>query len=328
MNRRLLALAGVAGVSAALLLLWQRRRRTPRVSDLIIYPVKSCAEIRVQKATALRSGFRGDRILQVVDKNREYCTPRKKDHAKLFHLRCELVANNLILRYGDSSTCMVNLDKPSGQQKAKVLGEDRPDGNKEMLNDYGDLAGAWLQEATGIPQARLMGIGPEYKRIVVPNPQHGKASPEDNAPISLADEAPYLLTSTASLKDLNARLVQWGEKPVDMRRFRPNIVVDGTHRWAEDTWKRIRIGGVEFHCWQPCTRCTMTTIDRDTLERGPQPLNMLGVFHRSDTQRDFGIHMVPVASVPEGGIDISVGATVEVLEVDEAKKRTHRAIFP
>ena len=38
-----------------------------------------------------------------------------------------------------------------------------------------------------------------------------------------------------------------GKATIAMDRFRPNIVVDGLQAWEEDTWKRIRIGSVEFH---------------------------------------------------------------------------------
>ena len=49
---RTVGFAIVAGASAvAVMLLLQRRRRRPRVCDLLIYPVKSCAEVR--KATAI-----------------------------------------------------------------------------------------------------------------------------------------------------------------------------------------------------------------------------------------------------------------------------------
>ena len=30
------------------------------------------------------------------------------------------------------------------------------------------------------------------------------------------------------------------EGPIDMRRFRPNLVVDGSTAWAEDGWRRMQ----------------------------------------------------------------------------------------
>ena len=138
----------------------------------------------------------------------------------------------------------------------------------------------------------------EYRRIVLLNTKQGEAvpvpvplpsasttatpsctsanspsfppSPPPPPPVSLADEAPFLLTSTVSLDDLNRRLRSRGKPPVEMQRFRPNIVISGNRGvgeqggrgakntgrsrkikrcphhhllrpWEEDTWKRIRI---------------------------------------------------------------------------------------
>jgi uncharacterized protein YcbX len=52
-----------------------------------------------------------------------------------------------------------------------------------------------------------------------------------------------------------------------MLRFRPNLVIEGSEAYAEDSWKRIRIGDVEFRVVKPCARCILTTIDPQTGER-------------------------------------------------------------
>ena len=82
--------------------------------------------------------------------------------------------------------------------------------------------------------------------------------------VSFADECPLLLTSEASLADLNRR----APEPVAMHRFRPNLVVkDASAPYDEDHWRRVRIGGIEFDCAQACRRCVFTTIDPESGER-------------------------------------------------------------
>ena len=65
----------------------------------------------------------------------------------------------------------------------------------------------------------------------------------------------------SSLEDLNKRV----EQPMDMNRFRPNIVIDGSvPAWDEDNWQSLQLGGspnraVTFHSLKPCSRCKVDT---------------------------------------------------------------------
>lgn len=54
--------------------------------------------------------------------------------------------------------------------------------------------------------------------------------------------------------------------PLDQRRFRGNIWVDGFDAWEEFDWigKRIRIGTAEFDITKPVERCMATTVNPDT----------------------------------------------------------------
>jgi len=95
-----------------------------------------------------------------------------------------------------------------------------------------------------------------------------------------------------------------------MNRFRPNAVVTGFEPWAEDTWRRIRIGSVSFRVAKPCGRCVVTTTDQMTGERGSQPLRILGTKRRFGKSLVFGQNMIPDAS----GL-IRVGDPVEIIEL-------------
>lgn len=288
----------------------------PRVRQINIYPIKSCAEIQVASATVTPRGFEHDRIFQVVvkssgddDASWTYCTPREKKYEKLFHVQPSVLYGGAFLKLTSSQvqkkeeriTTDVCLFKLKGNvtstKKATVMGD-----AEVSLDDYGDNAAGWLERATGIEGCRLVGIGDGFNRSVEVNSDQGDVVPtEKNAPVSLADEAPFLLTSQESLDDLNIRLISSGKDAIDMRRFRPNIVISGLSPWEEDTLKRIKIGSTEFHVWQRCGRCTMTTIDRDSLSRCGEPLSTLSSFReRENGQRNFGMHLIPVAESIEG----------------------------
>jgi hypothetical protein len=100
-----------------------------------------------------------------------------------------------------------------------------------------------------------------------------------------------MVLSEASLADLNARL----DEPLPVNRFRPSFVVDGCDAYAEDTWKRFRVGNVEFRTAGPCSRCTITTTNQLTAERGKEPLRTLAMYRRDakdPTDVNFGQNLI------------------------------------
>jgi uncharacterized protein YcbX len=124
--------------------------------------------------------------------------------------------------------------------------------------------------------------------------------------MSFADAYPVLLTSTASLDDLNGRL----EAPVLMNRFRPNVVVRGASPFAEDTWKQLRIGAVETICAATCVRCVIISVNQDTGKRGMEPLRTLATFRRdAEGGVAFGQNLVY-----KNGGPIAIGDLVDVLD--------------
>lgn len=124
--------------------------------------------------------------------------------------------------------------------------------------------------------------------------------------MSLADGAPFLMTSESSLADLNGRLA----KPLPMDRFRPNIVISGSDPFVEDTWASVRIGDIYFPVVFDCDRCSITTVDQKTAEKGVEPLRALAKFRKRGSGVFFGTRMIP-----EGNGRIRIGDTVQVLTI-------------
>ncbi|KAL3777234.1 hypothetical protein ACHAW5_010550 [Stephanodiscus triporus] len=309
---------------------------TPTVTDIFIYPIKSCGACRVGSAAVTPRGFHRDRIFQVVNKVDgawHYCTPREKSSEKLFHIAPSFSddGRRLVLSslHAKKAFTLDLEGAPTTPLAATTVGSG---GSEATLYDYGSDVADWLQEATDIRDSpRLVGISREnFTRIMQVNPDQGVELPMSKPlPLSLADEAPFLLATHESLSDLNKRLELAGKETVDMRRFRPNIVIGGMEPWEEDSLKRIKIGPIEFLVWQRCGRCTMTTIDRDTLKRSGEPLNTLSSFReRSNGQRNFGMHLIPVLENAESEeFIISVGDKIEILEYDEERRSEWMQLF-
>ena len=105
---------------------------------------------------------------------------------------------------------------------------------------------------------------------------------------------------------MNAKLAA----PVPMLRFRPNFVVANTGPHAEDGWKRVRIGAVEFDLVKPCSRCVFTTVDfeKGAFDPSGEPLKTLMTYRRTERGVTFGQNVIP-----RGAGTVRVGDAVEVL---------------
>ncbi|HMK72199.1 MAG TPA: MOSC domain-containing protein, partial [Myxococcaceae bacterium] len=145
---------------------------------------------------------------------------------------------------------------------------------------------------------RLVHIGTSFQRPLNPDyvPEGGD--------VGFADGYPLLVLSDASVAELNRRLAE----PLPMNRFRPNLVVTGCPAFAEDAWKRIRVGEVVLHIVKPCERCAITTVDQATGEQGKEPLATLATFRRYGGGVAFGQN-----AVHQGPGRIRVGDAVELL---------------
>ena len=136
-------------------------------------------------------------------------------------------------------------------------------------------------------------------------------------PVSFADGFPFLVTSQTSLDDLNRRM-PW---KAEMRRFRPNVVLEGAAGpWEEDRWEQVMLGTVPVRLVKPCSRCIMTTVDPDTGERSSDgnPLKTLATFRRTDNGVIFGANGVHL----ETGT-LRVGDPVTVQKTKESFPTCH-----
>lgn len=96
------------------------------------------------------------------------------------------------------------------------------------------------------------------------------------------------------------------DAPVDDRRFRSNVVLDGVAAWAELGWTgRVTIGDVAFEVQQPIGRCVAVHANPDTGERDARLLQTLTRDIGQDAPT-LGILLLPA----DGGGVIRVGDEV------------------
>jgi uncharacterized protein YcbX len=285
-----------------------------KLTDLWRYPVKSCRGERLRESAVEPWGLAGDRRWMIVDTDGVPVTAR--EYPPLVLVTPTLTGGGIRL----SGPGLPDLTVPV--PSARPAGPAGPAGSGLVpVNVWGSeldaaLAGGdasqWLGKITGEP-VRLVYLDDPTRRPT--DPDYSSAGDR----VSFADNYPLLLTNTESLAAINTWIAAGphsAEGPVPMSRFRPSVVVDGAPAWAEDRWRRVRIGDVAFRVSRGCDRCVFTTIDPDTAIKGKEPLATLARHRRWDKKVWFGVNLIP-DEPRSGGLThadmIRVGDPVEVV---------------
>lgn len=264
-----------------------------RVAALAVHPVKSTAIRPVQRAVVGRAGLRGDREWMVVNDFGEMVTAR--EFPPLFSIVADCAATGFDeadLRLSAPTTAPLTLPRPVDGPEVSVRMFNRP---PMTVRAAGDEADAWLDRALGTRGLHLVWCSDPAARSL--NPAYGR--PGDHA--ALQDGSPVSLLGSASV----AQVQQRASDPLDARRFRANILVDGAEAFAEDGWREVRIGEVDFRVAAPIDRCVMTTIDPETYAKGKDPIRTLAGFRRWDGKTWMAVHLIP-----DGEGEIAVGDEV------------------
>lgn len=262
------------------------------------YPIKSCRGESLPELVVEPWGLAGDRRWMVVDEAGVVITAREVNRMVL--IQPEVTPEGLVVTGPDLPTLVVPFPDDHVWTDVDVWG------SRVAAAPAGPEADAWFSKAMG-RTARLVHLDDPTRRPTDPE----FSEPDDR--VSFADGYPLLLATEESLAALNEVVLeaaQGAREPLPMTRFRPNVVVSGADSWAEDDWRRVRIGDAVFRAVKACDRCVLTTIDPATALREKEPIASLARVRRWDGKTWFGVNLVP--DTP--GATIRVGDDVEVLE--------------
>ncbi|MBQ0833824.1 MOSC N-terminal beta barrel domain-containing protein [Marinobacter sp.] len=263
-----------------------------KVHSLHIYPVKSLAGIQVSSFEMDDFGPKGDRRWMIVDGDRNFVTQRALP--ELARVATSLSGDDVSVRVpGEGDFTLRATD-----QELRVL-------------VWRDWVKAY-EGAVAASEALSRFCGKDLRFVYMPGSSFRRVDAGrvvEYRRVGFADGFPFLITSLASLDELNGRL----DAAVDMRRFRPNIVVEGFAPWQEDTWRKLKLGEQSFDIVKPSSRCVLTTVDPDTGIKDPglQPLRTLSSYRRTSDGVIFGqnaIHETP------GFVHVDDSVTVIELE--------------
>ena len=286
-----------------------------RIERLFIYPVKSCAGIEMTDVVLYDTGLDLDRAWMVVDADGIFVSQR--EYPRMVLVKPQLKRGELVLRAPGMLALHVSIDAVEAATRVEVWDDTLP------AFDMGDTASQWFSDflslsPDGLPTAhapkfRLVRFDPEHNRLASKKWTSGV-----DAPYQFADGFPILVTSSASLNDLNGRLAQAGQAAVGVERFRPNIVLSGIEAHDEDRLQDITICATDeagaalavvLTPCKPCVRCSIPNVNPQDASTNPAVGDTLQTY-RSNSQMDGAITFGMNAIIQSG-----VGAKLRVGQV-------------
>lgn len=257
----------------------------PAVTELVIYPIKSCAGIALQSVTVTRYGLMHagvhDREWMVVDMDGNFLTQRELP--KMACIRPRITNDALEVEAPDMPLLRLPLAHADSPTQVSIWE------NGLIANAGEDAHAQWFSQYLGVV-CRLVRFRPQTQRIINNDWTSGR-----DVETLFADGYPMLLISEASLADLNQKLEAIGRAPLPMNRFRPNLVIDGVDAFEEDYTETLQVGKAVMRPIKPCPRCAMPSVDQATGIPGPDPLDILQSYRanpRVDGGLAFGMNVI------------------------------------
>lgn len=245
------------------------------LTQLTIYPVKSLAGISLDQSDIDSMGLKYDRRWMVVTAEGQFITQRTVP--KMALIKTMITNGELFLSSEKMGKHNVSLTSPDSEKMDVVVWNDHL-----QVSKVGEATDIWLSEALGI-DCHLVYIADDVVR------QCDLEFSKKGERTGFADGFPILIISEESLNDLNQRL----ENAVDMRRFRPNIVISGGNAFIEDKLENFKIGDLPMKAVKLCSRCPMPMVDPDLGERTSQePIATLSTYRKWDSKIFFGMNVI------------------------------------
>ncbi len=228
------------------------------IKEMYVYPVKSLAGIEVFEWPALATGFKLDRQFMLINEKGMFVTQRQLPEMALIQPAIDNDYLTLKSREHGSITLSLETENKVKETIPARIWKDNCD-----TYEPDPEVSRWLSDTLK-----------RNVRLVALSNQRTQSSPErfgEHTTTLFADAAPFLITNHSSLLSLNNTLQHKGLPKVDIRRFRPNIVIEGDLAAFEEH-NHVKLTGKNyvFNLIDHCQRCVITTIDPDSGVKHPK----------------------------------------------------------
>jgi hypothetical protein len=229
----------------------------PRVTSLVIYPVKSCAGISLSEAAVTVRGLELDRDFMVIDAAADFVSQRKVPELALVVPTISERAITLAAPGMEPIELPLASESDDGRiVDATVHG--RPVAGQLVGEELDEWFTTFLARYRDNRRFRVLRVREDAPQYIKERYRLAGASNQ----VGFADGNSMLLASEPSLAQLNRELAE----PVPINRFRPNIVIDGPGLapYAEDSWTCLQIGAMTAFVVKACDRCSIPDTDQRT----------------------------------------------------------------
>ncbi|XP_073878681.1 molybdenum cofactor sulfurase isoform X6 [Macaca fascicularis] len=281
------------------------------VTNLYLYPIKSCAAFEVTRWPVGNQGLLYDRSWMVVNHNGVCLSQKQEPRLCLIQPFIDLQQRIMVIKAKGMEPIEVPLEENSEQTQIR---HSRVCADRVNTYDCGEKISSWLSTFFGRP-CHLIRQSSNFQRNA--KKKHGKDQlPGTMATLSLVNEAQYLLINTSSILELHQQLNTSNEngkqelfsvKDLSLR-FRANIIINGKRAFEEEKWDEISIGCLHFQVLGPCHRCQMICIDQQTGQRNQHVFQKLS--ESRETKVNFGMYLMHTSLDLSSPCFLSVGTQV------------------
>ncbi|XP_076991720.1 molybdenum cofactor sulfurase [Tamandua tetradactyla] len=279
------------------------------VTNLYLYPIKSCAAFEVTRWPIGEQGLLYDRSWMVVNQNGICLSQKQEPQLCLIQPFIDLQQRIMVIKATGMEPIEVPLEENVEQAqicRSKVCAD------RVNTYDCGEKVSNWLSKFFG-RQCHLIKQNSNFQRNA--KKKHGKdQSSGSTAILSLVNEAQYLLINRSSVKELQQQLSTSDENgkeelfPMEdlISRFRANIITNGTRPFEEEKWDEISIDSLHFQVVGPCHRCQMICINQQTGQRNQDVFQKLSESRKRKV--NFGVYLMHTALDLSSPCFLSVGS--------------------
>ena len=305
------------------------------ISELFIFPIKSCSAQRVRRwqVESTSGKLKYDREFALVDTSGS--AMRLQKYPKLHSISPTVCLE----------TRTMTVSAPGAEDLVLNLDDKLYQGGESVVQVCGNKCGGKVWGSTDVSEwfSSVLGVQCWLARY---SDMNRRKNPDKDGPISssssriqngFSNEQPILLISEHAVSVLNQVLIEQNQDPVDSRRFRPNIVVktpttvdEGSCNESksrtqpssnhlghiEDNWTMVSLlrssSGPAYHSPPSssssiqvkysvqggCPRCTMVDYDPATGSTKGKTLRALAKYRRQNGRIVFGIflRLVPLTA--------------------------------